>query len=109
MWILIGICLAGWLLVGVLWLPLYFSQCSYFLSGLEVVVSVGVIFKKRQVMRMSAIQYATLITTPFSRVSGLNFLLINGCGGSLLLKFISRADGEEILRIINAHLLKKPG
>lgn len=85
-------------------LPLYFSQASYYVSGQEIVRAAGFFVRNRQFMKTSAIQYVTLIRTPFSQQTGLNFVLINALGGHLLLPFLSRRDAEDILRSLTETL-----
>lgn len=107
MWILIGIFSAVYFFVGILWLPLYFSRASYLVSSKEIIRTTGFFWHMQQVMKVSAVQYATLITTPFSKYTGLNFILVNALGGSMLLLFLSRKDAEEILRTISSAIKKE--
>ena len=102
--ILIAFLAAVYVLVGIVWLPLYFSRTCYIVSSQEVIRSAGFFLRVRQLMKISAIQYATLVTTPFSRVTGLNFVVVNALGGNLLLLFLSRQDAEEILRTLTSSI-----
>lgn len=102
MWILIGIFSAIYFFVGILWLPLYFSRASYLVSSQEIIRNTGFFWHMQQVMKVPAIQYATLITTPLSKYTGLNFIVVNALGGSMLLLFLSGKDAEEILRTLSS-------
>ena len=100
MWSLIGLFGLAYLLIGIIWLPLYFARASYIVSSQEVIRNTGFFFRIRQTMKVSAIQYVTLIITPFSSVTGFNFVIINALGGNLLLFYLSKTDAEEIFEEI---------
>ena len=102
MWSLIGLFGLAYLLIGIIWLPLYFARASYIVSSQEVIRNTGFFFRIRQTMKVSAIQYVTLIITPFSSVTGFNFVIINALGGNLLLFYLSKTDAEEIVRNLTA-------
>lgn len=51
-------------------------------------------------MRTSAVQYTTTVRTPFSKITGLNFLIFNAMGGKIIWLFLSRKDLDEILKLI---------
>lgn len=82
------------------YLPLYFKNVLYYVSGTELVKHSGLFFRRRQTMRCSAVQYTTAIRTPFSKVTGLNFLVLHALGGQLILTFLSHKDLEDILRTV---------
>ena len=102
MWALIGLFSLTFILFGIIWLPLYFSRASYIVSSLEVIRNIGFFFRIRQIMKVSAIQYVTLMTTPFSSITGFNFVIVNALGGNLLLLYLSKTDAEEIVRTLSA-------
>lgn len=109
MWLSILVLAVLYLAVGIIWLPLYFSRACYMVSSREVIRCSGFFFQVKQFMKVEAIQYVTLVKTPFSRLTGLNFVIINALGGNLLLLFLSRGDAEEIERTLTAVLRARKG
>lgn len=95
MQVLVGVCLVA-LVFGIFWMVSYFRGVSYTISPEEITRTAGVFFRKRQIMKPAAVQYITLVTTPFSAVSGLNFVIVNALGGNLLLLFLAKKDALEL-------------
>ena len=60
----------------------------------------GVFFKVEQTVKFSSIQYLNIITSPFSKITGLNFIILNVYGGKMLLLFLRHSDSREILKYI---------
>lgn len=89
--------------IGFLYLPCYFARLRVFLSPAEVIVVSGAVNSTRKLMRMGAVQYFTLVKTPFSHTTGLNFVILHGLGGRMLLPCLSFADAEEILLLLNGY------
>ncbi len=87
------------LLVMLVYLPLYFSTFSYTVTDKDIIRSSGVFIKHHQSAHFSAIQYSTVISTPFSSYTGLNFLILFLYGGQIRLPFLSRSDLNEILEL----------
>lgn len=100
MWALICLFIAGFIFFGLIWLPLLFTRTYFCVSNFQIICNTGFFIRKKQIMKMNAVQYATIITTPFSKITGINFLIANALGGNILLTLISKNDAEEILRII---------
>lgn len=96
MWILLAIFLIVYVIMGMIWLPLWFKRLTFCLSPQELVYNCGLIICSRRIMKVDAIQFVTLVTTPFSKHTGLNFILISALGGSLLLPFLSYADAKTV-------------
>ena len=66
-----------------IYLPIFFRNAYYYVSSKEITKHSGFWFRRTQVMRMSAVQYTTAVLTPFSGFTGLNFLILNGYGGTI--------------------------
>ena len=96
MWTLIFIFCMFYVAFASIWLPLYFSKTVYFVSVLEVSKLSGVVFEKKQLMKVSSVQYVTRIHCPFSRLTGFNFIKAHALGGHIMLLFLSKKDAEEI-------------
>lgn len=83
------------------YLPLYFAALSYETDGKSISKHSGVVFKSHRSIRLSTIQYTAAVTTPFSKRTGLNFLLFFVYGGQLRLNFLKYDDFRELLRLAN--------
>ena len=101
MWIILIVFATAYVAIALIWLPLYFNNVSYMVSSQEVIRCTGFFMKIRQIMNVSAIQYVTSIATPFSNITGFNFVIVNALGGNLLLLYLSKKDSEEIVRTLS--------
>ncbi len=80
-----------------IYLPLYFSSVRCEMTNDKITRHSGVIFKTSQTVRFSTVQYTTLVVTPFSKNTGLNFVIMFVYGGQMLLLFLSLEDAERVL------------
>lgn len=96
MWIIIGVCWGAAILYGVFFLPIYFKNTVYNISDSDIRKSTGMIFFSKQYMKLRSIQYISTIITPFSRITGLNFIIINAWGGRMLFCFLKRDEAMEL-------------
>ncbi|MBP1559760.1 MAG: PH domain-containing protein [Oscillospiraceae bacterium] len=90
-------------------LPLWYRSVSYTVSPEGIVLRSGVFFKNTRYVKMSAVQYTTTVSMPFSKYTSFNFLLINAYGGRLLFCFLSSSDLEEIDKKIQQALRSRGG
>lgn len=81
-----------------IYLPLYFSSLSFDTTDTEITKHSGVYFKSHQSVLYSTVQYTTVVTTPFSQYTGLNFVVFYVYGGQLRLLFLTQEDALYILR-----------
>ena len=81
-----------------IYLPLYFKSLSYDTTDTEITKHSGVYFISHQSVLYSTVQYTTVITTPFSQYTGLNFVVFFVYGGQLRLLFLNQEDALYILR-----------
>lgn len=84
-----------------IYLPLYFSSVSYLVTSDEIIRSSGVLVKFHQSIKLPLVQHSMVITTPFSKFTGMNFLLFFALGGQINLMFLSYEDMMEILRLFS--------
>ena len=84
-----------------IYLPLYFSSVSYLVTSDEIIRSSGVLVKFHQSIKLPLVQHSMVITTPFSKFTGMNFLLFFALGGQINLMFLSYEDMMEILRFFS--------
>lgn len=80
------------------YLPMYFRSLSYEMTDEKIIRHSGVFMKVHQSVRYSTVQYSTVVSTPFSDKTGLNFVILFVYGGSLRLLFLSKDDAMRILR-----------
>lgn len=107
MWIVIGVFSSVFLIIIIIWLPLFFKSLSYCVSCEEITSSSGVFFRTKKILRVKSIQYYTCITTPFSKVTGLNFLVLSALGGNIVLMFLSKKDVDSISAILTKAIFSK--
>lgn len=81
-----------------IYLPVYFSSLSYEMTDEKIIRHSGVFMRSHQSVRYSTVQYSVVVSTPFSHVTGLNFVILFVYGGSLRLVFLHKDDAMEIMR-----------
>lgn len=92
------------ILFAFLILPGYFHRTVIYTSGTEISIHTGMIFKRREFMKMSAVQYVTKLSFPLSGFSGFNFILVRGLGGTIILPFLRITDCDDIINLIHAKI-----
>ncbi len=88
-------------------LPIYFRRTVIYLSPTELSLHTGMIFSSREHMRVSAVQYISMITLPLSRLTGFNFLTVHGLGGTIILPFLSFSDIEILADALQLEIQKR--
>ncbi|MBQ8960288.1 MAG: PH domain-containing protein [Ruminococcus sp.] len=83
--------------------PLYFRSLSYDSTDREIIKHSGVFIKSHQSVLYSTVQYTTVVTTPFARHTGFNFVIFFVYGGQLRLLFLRYDDAMEILGRTSLH------
>ncbi len=81
-----------------IYFPLYFRYLSYDTTDTEITKHSGVYFRSHQSVLYSTVQYTTVITTPLSQYTGLNFVIFFVYGGQLRLLFLDQEDALYIMR-----------
>lgn len=92
---------------GTIILPLCFAKASYRLTENEVTKLSGIIFQKNQSIKIENIQYVTCLTTPFSQLTGLNFIILHSPGGKLGMWFLSPEDTAAVACHINSAIRRQ--
>lgn len=103
MLVLMCVVMAVWVGLCIFWLPIYLSRLTLTVGRREIGLGTGCFFQKRQLMQRRAVQYVTLVTTPFSRFTGLNFLFIRALGGGIIVPFLSLRDCNLVVKEIQEH------
>ncbi|MBO5343952.1 MAG: hypothetical protein J6A57_05850 [Ruminococcus sp.] len=90
------------IILDCIYIPLYFRNLRYEMDGERIIRYSGVFFRSIKMTEFSAVRYTTLLTTPFSKHTGLNFAVLFLYGGRLRLSFLSESDVREIIAIASA-------
>ena len=96
MMIVISVFFVSGFFTALVYLPVYFKNMRYFVSEEKIVKISGFYFLTKQSVRLEKIQYTTTISTPFSKRTNLNFILLYTYGGMLPVMFVSDRDFAEI-------------
>lgn len=107
MYSLIGLFWGIAVLFGLILLPMYFRRTVIYISPAEITVHSGLLFLRRDHMKMSAVQYVTHISMPLSNLTGFNFIVVHALGGNILLPFLNAVDCEEILNTLHLEVTKR--
>jgi len=108
-WIFAALLVTAYVVFLLIILPLWYRSVSYTLSSDEIIIRSGVFMNTSTYVKMSAVQYITTVSMPFSRYTSFNFLLINAYGGQLAMMFLSRSDMEDIYKKIQSYLSSRGG
>ena len=74
---------------AIIYLPIYFKNLNYYVSNDRIIKESGFYFKKKQIIRIDKIQFTTSVSTPFSKLTGLNFIVLYAYGGMMTVMFLS--------------------
>lgn len=102
--VIIIICWVASAIFGLWLLPMYFRRTVVYIGTSEISVHSGLIFLWREHMKASAVQYVSLVRAPLSSLTGFNFVFIHALGGTVVLPFLSSADAEEIITLLNSRI-----
>ncbi len=86
-------------------LPIWYKSVSYCVSGETAAICSGFFIKSCQLVRIASIQHIVLVTTPFSRYTGMNFVTLNFLGGFAIMPFLSYSDALEIYSKIQREIV----
>ena len=87
--------LAAGFFTAIIYLPIYFKNLKYYVSNDRIIKESGFYFKKKQIIRIDKIQFTTSVSTPFSKLTGLNFIVLYAYGGMMTVMFLSDHDFAE--------------
>lgn len=107
-----GICLMAGLMLSYcaysfIYLSVLYNSTIYAINDDLIIAEKGVLFRKKKVMKISAMQYMKTVSFPFAEFFGLNFILFNGYGNRLVFTFISQNDVYEITEIVRKFSVQK--
>lgn len=101
MYIIVGVVCSLAFLMDFIVMPLYFSRTQYTLDKSSISKKGGLIYTKKQLMRISSVQYYTLVKTPLSSITSLNFVIIHALGGTIIINYLSKSDLKEIEKALS--------
>lgn len=102
-WTVMALAAAIYILYILIFLPLWYNSAKYCITDTDLISVSGVFFKSTHYMKISAVQYATLISAPLAKHSGFNFIVFSAHGGRMTFIFISKKDAEEIMTSVRKH------
>ena len=100
LWSLTCLILAAVIITSIFLLPMWFGSVSYIISDTHITKRCGIFFIQEQTMRLQALQYSTIIRTPVSEKTGMNFIPLHAYGGMILLAFLKPEDAQEIQKFL---------
>lgn len=81
------------------YMPLYFASVRYDFAEDTITRHGGAFVKSHKSVRISKIQYTTVVTTPFSQYTSLNFVILFVYGGQLRMLFLTLDDAMKVLKL----------
>lgn len=106
-WAVMALAAAVYILYILIFLPLWYNSVKYCVTDTDLISVSGVFFKSTHYMKISAVQYATLISAPLAKHSGFNFIIFSAHGGRMTFIFLSQKDAEEIMGTVRKTVAKK--
>lgn len=106
-WAVMALAAAAYILYILIFLPLWYNSVKYCVTDTDLISVSGVFFKSTHYMKISAVQYATLISAPLAKHSGFNFIVFSAHGGRMTFIFLSQKDAEEIIGSVRKPSAKK--
>jgi hypothetical protein len=103
-WILAILFITGYVFLAAVILPGILRTCLYSVNFDEITLEVGIFFKQRTVMNLSAVSYATTVNCRI-----FNILIVSGTGGRLIIPFMSDADNRRMLHKIKNYIINRGG
>lgn len=100
MLIFCGIFLLTGAFLVLFYLPLWFRRLQYSITNETVTKRCGVFFTTERTVRFSSVQFADIVSFPFSKFTGLNFIILSAYGGKIALLFLKEQDKKTLLKNI---------
>ncbi len=85
----------------ILILPMWYKRFKYVIYDNRIVSYSGLFSRTYCIMRLDAIQHATLLSTPFSKYTSFNFIRLSALGGNIIMFFLSDSDCQKIMDTID--------
>ncbi|MGN0591900.1 MAG: PH domain-containing protein [Ruminococcus sp.] len=101
------LCLLAWILIGVIYIPLSLSRIRITVTDKKIILESGIFLIRTRVLLIRSLQLSSILQTPLSQYTGLNFIPLRAYGGSLILPFLSRKDAQELYAFLTVCLLSR--
>ncbi|MBQ8514111.1 MAG: PH domain-containing protein [Ruminococcus sp.] len=106
--LLSGGCLLVWIIIGLFYLPMSLDRIRITVTDSRITMDSGLFLIRSRSLLLRSLQLSSIIRTPFSQYTGLNFVPLHAYGGSLILPFLKRKDAQELYDTFTAYLLTRP-
>jgi hypothetical protein len=103
-WIAAILFITGYVFLAAVILPGILRTCQYSVNFDEITLEIGIFFKQRTVMNLSAVSYATTVNCRI-----FNILIVSGTGGRLIIPFMSDRDNRKMLKKIKDYIINRGG
>jgi hypothetical protein len=103
-WILGILFITGYVFLAAVILPGILKTACYSVNFDEITIEIGIFFKQRTVMNLSAVSYATSVDCRI-----FNILIVSGTGGRLIIPFMSDKDNRRMLEKIKSYIINRGG
>jgi hypothetical protein len=103
-WILAILFITGYVFLAAVILPGILKTARYSVNFDEITLEIGIFFKQRTVMNLSAVSYATSVNCRI-----FNILIVSGTGGRLIIPFMSDKDNSRMLKKIKDYIINRGG
>lgn len=101
---LILVLLAIYVVFIIILLPTWYKTIKYTITDKAIISRTGLFSRTYRIMKLSAIQHASKISMPLSKITCFNFISLGALGGNVVLMFLSDEDCTEIMKTLNVRL-----
>ncbi len=108
-WSLMAALAIAYVVIIIIILPMWYNSLCYMVSNEEIIINAGIFMKNKQYMKISSVQYTTVLSMPLSKFTSFNFLVISAHGGRLMCMFLSQKDADEMAAKIQSALKSRGG
>ena len=85
----------------VILLPMWYKTIRYTVKDGEIIARSGLFSRTYRIMKLSAVQHASKISMPLSKITCFNFISLNAMGGSMIMMFLSENDCARIMAMFD--------
>lgn len=100
MYVIVGVSCSLAFIGDFILLPVWFLKTSYSINEKMISKKSGLFFNTTQFMKAQSVQYVSVIKTPFSKITSLNFIIVHALGGVLVLQFLSKDETDELEKLL---------
>lgn len=86
--------------IMLIYLPLLFKRTCCYIEDDIIVSKFGAFFNTKTYMNKSSLIYISIVKTPLSRFTGINFLILNAFGTRAVVYFLTIKEQNEICQTL---------